>query len=98
MADEMEKIANRARRDANRASQLATAIEAIAASSKTDYVKITVDFIAIEGGDEAGKEVVAAIIRMWLVIWEETLRASRDELAAIQDRYAPLMQEEARYD
>jgi len=90
--NDLFKIAEQARKDADRASALRIAIQMIGDNSDGVLANVSVDFVG-NRNREGGEEVAKTIKRMWPAIWEETMRASAEELEKIEARYAPLMNE-----
>lgn len=93
---DLHQIAEQARKDADRAQSLRIAIQTMGDNADGTLMRVTVEFIG-DRNPEAGQEVVRTIKGMWPAIWEDTMRASADELQKIEARYAHLKSEVPQY-
>lgn len=89
---DLQKIAEQAQKDAHRAKALRTAIQIVGDNADGVLMRPSIDFVG-NHNHEGGEEVSRALKRMWPATWEETMRASAEELKQIEAKYAPLMSE-----
>ncbi len=90
---DLNEVAKQAQIDAKRANDLRAAIQIIGDHQSGALVTFTTDFVGTRDTYLADAEVDRTLKQMWPTIWEQTMRASAEELKQIQAKYAELMSE-----